>query len=171
MRPWPEAILKRYPFSQYDNVLGQRPWWRFVPRSIYLPGHDPEKHLAGGRAFYVRHDEVELRGTVAERVENGDTVIPEEVSAALAAVDANDPLPHPGFRVGQVWAAEGGEATHICTSYENSGRLVGRIYHPGEEPTPFFDYYSGGTGHFDGKRYPFLVHDAVCPWFAPWSPS
>lgn len=64
--------------------------------------------------------------------------------AALASYDAKHPLPHPGYRAGQVWAAEDGSSVVIT----NTNQIAPRFR----------------------EDYPYLMADPSCPWLAPWSP-
>ena len=64
---------------------------------------------------------------------------------ALAPYDETHPLPHPGYRAGQVWAAEDGSSVVITNTNQIS---------------PSFR-----------EDYPYLMADPSCPWLAPWSPA
>ena len=63
----------------------------------------------------------------------------------LVVIDSERPLPHPGYRAGQVWAAEDGSSVVITNTNQIS---------------PSFR-----------EDYPYLLADPSCPWLAPWSPA
>ena len=60
-------------------------------------------------------------------------------------IDSEHPLPHPGYRAGQVWAAEDGSSVVIT----NTNQVTDSFCHD----------------------YPYLMADPSCPWLAPWSPA
>jgi hypothetical protein len=73
-----------------------------------------------------------------------------------AEADAKYPIPHPGFRAGQVWAAEDGPSVSIVE--------VGTAI------------WAGSAGRNWTKpdfalAYPYLIADPACPHLAPWSPA
>jgi hypothetical protein len=74
-----------------------------------------------------------------------------------AAHDAANPLPHPGFRAGQVWAHESGESIVILRAI--STRVWVSDNSKGDFPSEF------------ARIYPYLMADPACPWLAPWSPA
>jgi hypothetical protein len=71
----------------------------------------------------------------------------------LAGVDAAHPLPHPGYRAGQVWADEDGRSV-VCAN-ERGSFLSGVVAGP-------LSLYDAG--------YRYLMADPACPHLAPWSP-
>jgi hypothetical protein len=76
--------------------------------------------------------------------------------AKAAAHDAAYPLPHPGYRAGQVWAAEDGDSVVVVAI---SGGLVCTAFdEEGWRPSTF------------SRVYPYLMADPACPHLAPWSP-
>ena len=71
--------------------------------------------------------------------------------------DTAHPLPHPGYRAGQVWAAEDGDSVVVVAI---SGGLVCTAYdEEGWRPSTF------------SRAYPYLMFDGACPHLAPWSPA
>jgi hypothetical protein len=73
-----------------------------------------------------------------------------------AEADAKYPIPHPGFRAGQVWAAEDGASVSIV----EFGASI----------------WAGSAGRNWTKpdfalAYPYLIADPACPHLAPWSPA
>ena len=76
-------------------------------------------------------------------------------SAKAAAHDAAHPLPHPGYRAGQVWAAEDGASLTIVQS-ERSGLYAG--------------CGTWWANYEFARAYPYLMADPACPHLAPWSP-
>ena len=74
--------------------------------------------------------------------------------AKAAAHDAAYPLPHPGYRAGQVWAAEDGDSLLVLWVQDG-------------EPVGANEDYLRHKPH----RYPYLMADPACPHLAPWSPA
>jgi hypothetical protein len=157
MREWPLVLRDRYPLP--PNVLPERPWWNV--QEWIDDVSDRGFRLLGHRR---RHDAVVV---VRPGLNIGWPL------AQLAEYDAEHPLPHPGVRVGQVWAmveddgfvrawqlvAQNGErfAAFVGDSEESSLRsfIVGHRFDWIEE--------SDLAGAF-------LVADPCCPWAAPWGP-
>jgi transglutaminase-like putative cysteine protease len=125
VKPIPEAVQAAFPCEAGN--LRERPWWY---RS---------RHGVGGADCLRRTDDPH---TTAPTVEHA------------AIYDAANPLPHPGFRAGQVWAAENGESTVIMRATST------RVWVCDDVPPPEFT-----------RAYPYLMADPACPWLAPWSPS
>lgn len=72
----------------------------------------------------------------------------------LEGHDAKNPLPHPGYRAGQVWADDVGRSV-VCASERGtflSGVVVGPL-------------------SLDAAGYRYLMADPACPHLAPWSPA
>ena len=74
--------------------------------------------------------------------------------------DAKNPLPHPGYRAGQVWAAESSQSTVLlAVAFDSAWVAV------------------AGKGvvlvMLDSlaHMYPYLMADPSCPHLAPWSPA
>lgn len=80
-------------------------------------------------------------------------------SAKAAAHDAAHPLPHPGYRAGQVWARADGSSV-----------VVSRVLL--EHNTVLLDIVGSGW-HIEqfARAYPYLMADPACPHLAPWSPA
>lgn len=74
-------------------------------------------------------------------------------SAKAAAYDAAYPLPHPGYRAGQVWADDVGRSV-VCAS----------------ERGTFLSGVVAGPLSLDAAGYRYLMADPACPHLAPWSP-
>ena len=125
MTPLPEAVQAAFPCEAGN--LRQRPWWY------------KSRHGVGGADCLRRTDDPHTTAFTAEQA---------------AVHDAANPLPHPGFRAGQVWAAEDGESTTIMRATST------RVWVCDDEPSPEFT-----------RAYPYLMADPACPWLAPWSPS
>lgn len=160
MRTWPAKLAELYPLPPAPLHNGGdplRPWW-------YLD--------LGARGWVRLPDRATIRLYQDTRDDRAKEALGLADDASLAEqraqYDHKHPLPHPGRRVGQIWANEEGEAVFIDFSYVTNGVAAGRIYHPGEEPTSHLRH-TAGNAHIE--RYPFLVHDTVCPWFAPWAPA
>ena len=72
-----------------------------------------------------------------------------------ATYDAQHPLPHPGYRAGQVWADD------MCNSVVLTRVRGGWVYADGSE----------WTRSEMARDYPYLMADPACPHLAPWSPA
>ena len=75
-------------------------------------------------------------------------------SAKAAAHDAAYPLPHPGYRAGQVWADDVGRSV-VCASERGS----------------FLSLAVAEPLSLDAAGYRYLMADPACPHLAPWSPA
>lgn len=146
MKPWPIELQKIFPRN--DGMRPDRPWW---PDSSKHSGH-------------VRRD-----GTVIYLY---DAVRECEVSftqvpAMQDACDKEQPIPHPGFRVGQIWASSDGYVVTIVGAHRYTAR--GDIAYQLSWADPNEAFLNEEHIARDLNDY-FLVHDPVCPWLAPWSP-
>lgn len=83
----------------------------------------------------------------------------------LEALDAAKPLPHPGFRPGQIWGTEKGDAFLIQTVDNKLAILVS-----GTQPGSVETVYLGPGWDFGSVDDLYLVCDPACPHLAPWSP-
>lgn len=121
-----------------------------VQRAFPAPyGHLPE------RPWWCRvYGDVEPRYRRAARVADYYLTVEE-----AAAYDAAHPLPHPGYRAGQVWSAEDGESVVVM-------RVLLR-------PNDVWLYLVGGGWKSEefARVYPYLMADPACPHLAPWSPA
>lgn len=73
------------------------------------------------------------------------------------AYDAAHPLPHPGYRAGQVWADDNGSSVVVCAF------LYGTVWTSRD---------TTGVLRADFARaWPYLMADPACPHLAPWSPT
>ena len=128
MKPLPEAVQAAFPCEAGN--LRERPWWY------------KSRHGVGGADCLRR------------------TVDPHTTAPTVeepAAHDAANPLPHPGFRAGQVWAHESGESIVVVAIIH--GRVCTAHDEDGWAPSTF------------ARAWPYLMADPACPWLAPWSPS
>ena len=130
MKPLPEAVQAAFPCEA--GSVRERPWWY------------KSRHGVSGADCLRRSDDPH---TTAPTVEHA------------AIYDAANPRPHPGFRAGQVWAAEDGESTVIMRA-TNARVWVMDI--PCDEPPLPSEF---------ARAYPYLMADPACPWLAPWSPA
>jgi hypothetical protein len=130
MKALPEAVQRAFPREAHD--LPERPWW-----------YTSRLGLDGVDLYRRSHDTRIFAFTVKE----------------VAAHDAAHPLPHPGYRAGQVWAREDGSSVVVSRAllHENSVLL---------------DIAGSGWKHTDFDRvWPYLMADLACPHLAPWSPA
>ncbi len=130
MKPLPEYVQRAFPREPGD--LPARPWWY---KSLY-------GYCGGGAPCFRRNDDPHTTASTVEQV---------------AFYDAAHPLPHPGYRAGQVWAAEDGESITILRA--KSTRVLASADSPDVLP----------PGEF-AQDYPYLMADPACPHLAPWSP-
>jgi hypothetical protein len=79
-----------------------------------------------------------------------------KMALSMAGVDAEHPLPHPGYRAGQVWVREDGLSIVLTTVAHD---WVWTSNHSNGEPPSDFS-----------REYPYLMADPACPHLAPWSP-
>ena len=135
MIPFPKALIEAYPFL---HVLPERPWWR------------PE--LQGCRIVYVRPDGLDF----ADHSQGQKRWITER----SASEDRMRPLPHPGFRVGQIWGRADGVAVLIQSVDADKIPYVFLIAEPGQVKSSFLP-----------ETFCFLLYDPVCPHLAPWAPA
>jgi len=126
VKPLPEAVQVAFPCEA--GSLRERPWWY------------KSRHGVGGADCLRRSDDPH-------------TTVPTVEDAA--AHDAANPLPHPGFRAGQVWANDKGHSVGVFAVGES---IV--VAKQGEWEA---DTFNGA--------YPYLMADPACPWLAPWSPA
>lgn len=81
------------------------------------------------------------------------------VEEALRTADAERPLPHPGHRVGQVWARADGAARIVQAFNDEAEPLIlagARLNDTDVRATTLPD------------KFCFLIADPACPWLAPW---
>jgi hypothetical protein len=101
----------------------------------------------------------------------------------LAEKDAEEPVPHPGFRVGQVWIVE---AKQIVISGVLEPILPPWDFLSGRRPWTFdVEFRETPIWRFGGRDLnqeqfrelfetpggdwtAFLAADPACPWLAPW---
>lgn len=91
----------------------------------------------------------------------------------LRNIDEANPIPHPGFRVGQIWAwtseREDGRILGIATILEHdpdgeSGPQGGAHWLLGDAWLPRNELH-------DLLLHGFLLADVICPHLAPWAPA
>ncbi len=140
MKPFPEAVQKAFPCA--PHCLPSRPWW------VRSGGIDTPRYKRVGEPK-VLNDEM---------VPAVHVVHPAE--AHLPRIDAEHPLPHPGFRAGQIWASEQGSSVVLMSTTNKSGWICHNLQ--GIAPVSLDSLAS---------LYPYLVADPACPHLAPWSPA
>jgi hypothetical protein len=183
---WPETITKTYPlppFVKEEEELGRsisrhptRPWWVWFCLDVNarLFGETERSDPRSARYGWLRRD---LQYIHVETIQNALTAALFNKTAQdkfdphgfelVEAIDAAKPLPHPGYRLGQIWASASGESVQV--ERLNDGHPIVRtwVFHGGELRGGMI-----GTSHLEDvdlpKEYAYLVHDPACPWFAPW---
>lgn len=157
MKPWPPELLAMFPLDARMDRHPQRPWW--IRRSGYWLRWTDQEHF-----------------TVPECAPDAE--------AAMEAIDAANPVDHPGFRVGQVWAIFESMAFPRVDSMSDVvpiGRGVTAVQ------IICYDFaFPSGTGPWrlaydavgwadrnlrDYLKGAYLVSDSACPHLAPWSPA
>jgi len=139
VKPLPEAVQAAFPCEAGN--LRERPWWY------------KSRHGVSGADCLRRSDDPH-------------TTVPTVEDAA--AHDAANPLPHPGFRAGQVWAAEDGTSvTLLAVNTRNPAYPLMALDFAGDHGA-MVDTWS--TRPFS-RCFPYLMADPACPWLAPWSPA
>jgi hypothetical protein len=132
----PKAVQAAFPCK--PNQVPDRPWWSYAEEAASLPDYGRRLERADGSCTY---DPAPPGWNTGERE------------------DKAHPIPHPGFRAGQVWAAENGNSVVIL--------LVGGVWSKSPIVTNQFSY---APKQFN-TEYPYLMADPACPWLAPWSPA
>ena len=74
--------------------------------------------------------------------------------------DAKNPIPHPGYRAGQVWADEDGGSIVIVAVHIHAVK-----------PLQTANDLAGWLEWEFARAYPYLMADPACPHLAPWSPA
>jgi hypothetical protein len=134
MKALPEAVQRAFPCA--PDRLPERPWWKLSGTGSAIFGQ------SWAHEAYFRTD-----GKVAY-VPTPRNLLP------MAEVDAAYPLPHPGYRAGQVWADDVGRSV-VCAS----------------ERGTFLSAAAAGPLSLDAAGYRYLMADPACPHLAPWSPT
>jgi hypothetical protein len=201
-RPWWHASkgergwwLQRSPGEDGIVVDWQKPWNSILAmRGSALVKFPPNK---AGITFQVnycanpRNSISAVEGAVKDFGENYDAAMPMDTEAdlmkLLERIDRERPLPHPGFRAGQVWAVvREGEGHSIVQLIEDYEQTVEDRVHPLERW--FTTTFTGGNQisaslssrmvhHLREDRLrellasAFLIADPCCQHLAPWSPS
>lgn len=186
MRTWPEELAKKYPLPK--GVIPERPWWHLNTRGPAGNGSRLASPPEGGVPYWyeswVRSDGLY------------DVVEPNKAAILREQCDSKNPLPHPGFRTGQVWAFRTLDGL-IVTQITHDSRLANPNLEDrwGEEvrgillaspirillKTPE-DTFEVTTGEFSEEDKPnlwvaflalesYLIADPCCPWLAPWASS
>lgn len=193
MRPWPKELLNVIPLPPQrgsalleaiggpEGVIAARPWWR---RELCMgPEHDMYRwgDETGsppiGRASVLEYQFRRTDGTVLRGYD------PEP----LTAWDLEHPIPHPGFRTGQVWAFPH-EAwldsktpysifrmvTVLSADVDGQAQEVCRVEF--SEGIPLYGTTTERIFRWSQMQRVktmegYLIADPCCPWLAPWSAS
>ena len=139
MKPLPEAVQAAFPCEA--GSVRERPWWY------------KSRHGVSGADCLRRSDDPH---TTAPTVEHA------------AIYDAANPRPHPGFRAGQVWAAEDGSSVTLLAINKRNPAYPLMALDFGGDHEAVVDTWS--TRPFS-RCFPYLMADPACPWLAPWSPA
>ena len=138
MKPLPEAVQSAFPCA--SDRLPERPWWGCCQH------HD-------GVPRYRRNDDVPSH---REQL----VYIIHSTAEHTSAHDAKNPIPHPGYRAGQVWAAKDGGSI-----------AIGAVHVHAVKPLQTANDLAGWLEWEFARAYPYLMADPACPHLAPWSPA
>ena len=132
MKPIPEAVQRAFPCA--PDRLPERPWWGCCQHHDGVPRYRRNDDFPSDREqlVYIIHSTAEH----------------------TSAHDAKNPIPHPGYRAGQVWADDVGRSV-VCAN-ERGSFLSGVVV---------------GPLSLDAAGYRYLMADPACPHLAPWSPA
>jgi len=134
MQTLPAAVQRAFPCK--PDQIPDRPWWSLKNESE--------------RPFIQR----------LQRTDGLWSIDPTPMNLKpLEGVDKEKPLPHPGFRAGQIWAKGDGNSILILR--------MGGIWPKYPILTDEFSY---DPEQFNAV-YPYLMADPACPWLAPWAPA
>lgn len=214
MRTWPEALLQSFPSQPpplpgeagsgrvYAYIQPKRPWWRFpdIVRSEGVADHHKVIGRRSDGAYIRQFDKRDLTGygtkkgcLVSRKVPRGSSW--QAVRAEIAAeIDALDPMVHPGFRPGQVWALGFPNVYYtgvLDSLLPSTTQLLfrrGAVEFDPSLPVWVFGGQQLNMAAFEHlfqarpvqQRDPFsivatppvayLIADPTCPWMAPWAP-
>lgn len=131
MKPLPEAVQSAFPCA--PGCLPERPWWGCCQHHDGVPRYRRNDDVPSDREqlVYIIHSTAEH----------------------TSAHDAKNPIPHPGYRAGQVWADDVGRSV-VCASERGS----------------FLSLAVAEPLSLDAAGYRYLMGDPACPHLAPWSP-
>jgi hypothetical protein len=132
----PKAVQAAFPCK--PNQVPDRPWWSYAEDASSLPDYGRRLERTDGSCAY---DPAPPGWNTGERE------------------DMVRPIPHPGFRAGQVWASEDGSSIVIA-------RFEG-----GPPTAPIKATSAWLSEETFSREYPYLMADPACPWLAPWSPA
>lgn len=139
----PEAYLN----AEWSTcAVPGRPWWRMAPPCAGSVLGLPDTVL-----LPTRYDGAQIC------VLDGGNHYKQAVLDLCVNHDAEHPLSHPGFRLGQAWLLqfETGEVLPCLIQTHENVEALNRGYAPG--------------GHILNHLTSFLIHDPYRPDLAPWS--
>lgn len=138
MKPIPPGFC----YAADNAVIPGRPWWRRArPR--------PRMRDPGAMAVPADPGFDRLSGAHAATVEDAERI------------DREYPLPHPGYRAGQVWLVPGG------------GRVTTVLEAIGRHPWGVVEARDGVSAAIGPLRLDacWLLFDPLMPHLAPWGPK
>lgn len=148
---WPKALQEKCPCAR--GSVPTRPWWK------------KQYNESGGVSAVLRTDGATWRwipGLLNSPEEDRRRSHEAFHEDALGEYDAKKPMPHPGFREGQVWADEHGEARVVVGLICGDPASLERVYVPEYRADVFTQE------PMDTRRFCYLVADPCCPHLAPW---
>lgn len=165
MRAVPAEVAARWGAMWAHGTVLARPWWRMRVVEVWPDRWTREAHYRWERADGKTHG----GGTGVSSGGNGRDFFaaphvyqPNETDmAALAAIDAAHPLPHPGFYPGQVWVLDDDEVT-ICRVKHRDARVEAYV-------SPDYGAIDYSKDLLDGA----ILVAGPTPWGrdCPWSPA
>jgi hypothetical protein len=190
MKPWPEEISKIYPlppFTPYVCSIGRclarhptRPWWEWISLDgeVLIGGKLVENKTTKVRLGWRRKPDdlfvfvgaFDAMAMLLRQIhEKPEMPLEPRDPEKVDAVDAERPLPHPGFRLGQIWASTSGQSVQVILLSGGRPMVKDYVTHKSDQESPW-SYASLMTIDLP-SHYEHLVHDPACPWLAPWSPA
>ena len=204
MKPWPEALTKLYQLPP-ETINPERPWWKgrnldearrgdgaviritraaYTPTPLSIATIMESKGAWGGRTAVLEGPAQTLDPTASPNA------LSALVRSRMESLDAIHPLPHPGVRVGQVWAFETREGLVVAQLTSDTRGVTGKGLLDPEvtfsETIPMPEDAAGvrsSVGTFEADERAvfsiqvlkgmacYLLADPCCPWLAPWAPA
>lgn len=190
MKPWPKELAERYPLA--PDRLPERPWWQNLTQDTILRAEGEPARVYASIEYSDPATQQPVTpfagGMFGVRTVWGSSGHATPTEAA-AAHDRAYPLPFPGLRVGQIWAifipdlkvfqiteydaeneADAGppdKLDRLVTTHGTAVRVInGRCALL--KPWRAGDWITEAE-LLDLCQDGYLLHDAVCPWLAPWA--
>lgn len=193
MREFDACVYKKYPGAFPTRAKG-RPWWYFEGFSL-RSDRRPDEIMVDGDNVYLTADHVRSDG---KKLQSGKVRVGKfssyygmpnysedqakewraELVPDLSAFDSANPIPHPGYRTGQIWILVDGEK--ILSEVTILG-FDGDEFYTTSDAKSWSCAHPVLAGHYPPHPNAFfpkipllnyqLLFDPICPHLAPWSPK